>query len=97
MAVLGLVFVGFRKVWHWCTQNVALFVELDAGYYCPLSQHSMRNMIAGLGKSAGLDRFDRPKTMEKKRAVEALEKMVAALILISGAAQKQSNLSDGAS
>jgi len=54
-------------------------------------------MIAGLGKSAGLDRFDRPKTMEKKRAVEALEKMVAALILIFGAAQKQSNLLDGAS
>jgi hypothetical protein len=71
---------------------------MPANYnYRPLSRHSMRNMIAGLGKSAGLDRFDRPKTREKERAVEALEKMVAALILIFGAAQKQSNLLDGAS
>jgi hypothetical protein len=57
---------------------VALFVELDTGYYRPLSRHSMRKMIAGVGKRVGLDRLDGPKAREKKRAVEALEEMVAA-------------------
>jgi hypothetical protein len=57
---------------------VALFVEMDAGYYRPLSRRLMRKMIAGVGKRVGLDRLDGPKAREKERAVEALEKMVAA-------------------
>jgi len=38
----------------------------------------MQNMIAGVGKRAGLDWLDRPKAREKEWAVEVLEKMGAA-------------------
>jgi hypothetical protein len=41
----------------------------------------MRKMIAGVGKRVGLERLDWPEAREKKRAMDALDEMVAALIL----------------